>query len=357
MREQYKKLDDFFKQKKVNRILLVCGNSINQLEIGEYFSSLENRLGIKVIRFSAFEPNPTYESVVEGVKVFVQEKIELIVAVGGGSAMDVAKCIKLYSNMDHSRNYFEQEIVPNNIDFIAIPTTAGSGSEATRFAVITYKGEKVSVMDDSLLPSLVLLDATTLRSLPLYQKKSTMLDTLCHAIESYWSIHSTDESKSFAKQAIQLVVANKDDYLNNTDDGNEKMLLASNLAGKAINITKTTAGHAMSYKITGLYNTAHGHAVALCVLHLFPYMSAHMGDCVDSRGKEYLEKTIQEIEEMLGGRFADFYNALEMDKPKANRKEFEILKSSVNKDKLKNHPVALDENAIDYLYHQILDEV
>ena len=350
---KYKKLDEYFENKKPDKILLVCGNSIKKLEIGKYFDSLEENTGIQVIRFSDFTPNPTYESVVKGVKLAASYDIKVIVAVGGGSAMDVAKCIKLYSGMDHSRSYLEQDIVPNDIDLIAVPTTSGSGSEVTRFAVIYHNGEKQSITDYSCIPSLVIYDWTVLKTLPLYQKKSTMLDALCHAIESYWSVSSTDESKDYARQAIRLIMENKDKYLDNTDEGNQKMLEASSLAGRAINITMTTAGHAMCYKITTLFSTAHGHACALCVNELFPYMLENLDKCTDPRGLEYLAKTLKEITDVMGRSFGEFYESLELDKPEPEAGQFEILKKSVNTERLMNHPIALDLDTIDYLYHKI----
>lgn len=95
---------------------------------------------------------------------------DLIIAVGGGSAMDVAKCIKLYAYMDPGINYLEQKIVPNDIPLLAVPTTAGTGSEATRYAVVYYKGEKQSVCDESCIPSAVLMDASVLKTRPLSEK-------------------------------------------------------------------------------------------------------------------------------------------------------------------------------------------
>ena len=116
------------------------------------------------------------------------------------------------------------------------------------------------------------MDASALKTLPIYQKKSTMMDALCHSIESYWSVNSTEESNKYSKQAIQTILENKDAYLANKDLGNANMLKAAYLAGKAINITQTTAGHAMSYKLTSLYGIAHGHAVAICISKLWEYM-------------------------------------------------------------------------------------
>ena len=127
--------------------------------------------------------------------------------------MDVAKCIKLYSNMDENESYLKQRIVPNDIPFIAIPTTSGTGSEATRFAVIYYNGEKQSVADYSCIPQAVLIDPSTIRTLPEYYRKTAMLDALCHAIESFWSINSTEESLKYSADAIRVITEYKDAYL------------------------------------------------------------------------------------------------------------------------------------------------
>lgn len=158
--EGYKELDDYFTENDIKKVLLVCGNSLSALKLGEYFENLENYLGIQVVKFKEFQPNPRYESVVKGVKVFRQNHCDAIVAVGGGSAMDVAKCIKLYSNMESDENYLRQEIIPNDIKFLAVPTTAGTGSETTRYAVIYYNGEKQSVTHESCIPTTVLMDVT-----------------------------------------------------------------------------------------------------------------------------------------------------------------------------------------------------
>ena len=250
--ENYAELDIYFKENGIKSIMLVCGKSISSLRINQYFEALEIREGIRVVRFMDFQPNPLYESVVKGVEIFRENGCELIVAVGGGSAIDVAKCIKLYSNMDNEINYLEQLIIPNEVKLLVVPTTAGSGSEATRYAVIYYKGEKQSVTHESCIPSLVLVDASVLETLPEYQRKVTMMDAFCHAIESFWSINSTLESKEYSAEAIRLIIENKDSYLKNNEVGNINMLRAANLAGKAINITQTTAGHAMCYKPVNL---------------------------------------------------------------------------------------------------------
>ena len=361
----YRDLDQYLQLKDSKKILLVCDPSISFLGINDYFLTLEERLGVKVVRFSDFQPNPLYESVVKGVDLFLAEACDTIVAVGGGSAMDVAKCIKLYSNMDRSENYLKQSIVPNDIPFIAVPTTAGTGSEATRYAVIYYKGEKQSIADYSCIPPVVLFDTSVLETLPLYQKKATLMDAMCHSIESFWSVNSTDESKGYSREAIGLIIKNYKDYLAGDDSKNELMLKASHIAGKAINITQTTAGHAMSYKLTSLFRIAHGHAAALCIKGIWPFMVEHTGNCIDSRGEEYLKNTFAEIADAMGcftveeaiSKFGNMVDELELPIPEnVTDKDYEVLRNSVNPVRLKNNPVALSVEDIDVIYHGILGD-
>ncbi len=360
--QDYRSLDEYFAQIGTRRLMLVCGNSINRLRLGDYFSTLRERTGIEVVRFSDYTPNPDYASVVAGVETYRKTSCDMVVAVGGGSAMDLAKCIKMYATMPDTPDYMLQTIVANDIPLLAVPTTAGTGSEATRFAVIYYQGRKQSVADESCIPTAVLIDPTVLDTLPEYHRKATMLDALCHAVESHWSVNSTDESKVYAERAIRMVMDNMDGYLKNTPEGNAGMLEAANIAGKAINITQTTAGHAMSYMLTTLYGTAHGHAVALCMTALWQYMLDHTDLCNDPRGEDYLKSVLSEIGAAMGcataqeaaTRFDELYYSLDLPDPTATEEEFLTLVNSVNPSRLKNHPVLLTPSVLEELYRSIL---
>ncbi len=351
--------------------MLVCGRSIRGLDV---YSILKNVfLKEKLIWFSDFTPNPGYEEVVNGVALFRKEQCNAILAIGGGSAIDVAKCIKLFSgqNTDGKNGEFLQGIQdkPLNIEpvpLLAMPTTAGTGSETTRYAVIYYKGEKQSITSLKIIPDAVLLDPEVLKTLPLYQKKATMLDALCHAIESYWSINSTEESQGYSKEALCSIVENITSYLRNEDEGNKAMMHASYLAGKAINISQTTAGHAMCYKITGIFGVAHGHAAALCDRVLYKWMVDNIDNdnCKerDSRGKNYLRQIFLDIAVCFGGstmeegaeRFETLFDELKLEIPTANEFQYNQLVSAVNPERLRNHPIELDDEAIAYLYKKIL---
>ena len=360
--DNYRGLDEWLAGK--GKVFLVCDSSVKFLD--GLNAKLDSITADKVI-FSSFRPNPLYEEVAEGVRLFRREKCDCIIAVGGGSSMDVAKCIKAYAEMDgdgENGNWLQQPITANGISFLAIPTTAGTGSEATRYAVIYYEGKKQSVTSETFIPETVLMDPDTLITLPPYQKKATMCDALAHAIESYWSVNSTDRSKEYARRAISMVLANAEGYLENTAEGRRNMLTAAHLAGKAINITQTTAGHAMCYKITSLLGCAHGHAAILCDRILFPWMTGNTGRCIDPRGEDYLIKTLDEIGQAMGGSDAKegadmlsaFFDRLDLQIPSATKEQFAELTEGVNPVRLKNHPVELDKDTIEMLYHEILNE-
>lgn len=359
----FAELDAYFARSTIKKLFLVCGKSIARLSLDGYFQRLEERHGIRVTRFMDFSPNPQYDAVVRAVELFRAEGCDAIAAVGGGSAMDVAKCVKLFCRMDESANYLTQTITPNDFPLLAIPTTAGSGSEATRYAVVYHEGKKQSVVHENAIPSAVFLEPSVLDTLPQYQRKTTMLDAFCHALESYWSVNSTDESKAYSREVIRLILSSAQAYLQNDKQGNANMLKAANIAGKAINITETTAGHAMCYKLTSLYGIAHGHAAALCVSALWPYMASHSEDCCDPRGEAYLQAVFSDIAAAMGQdsvedairAFHAFLDALALEVPVPAEGDYDTLSHSVNPTRLKNNPVSLNEETISSLYHQMLN--
>ena len=276
----YKVIVDILDKCSAYKPMIVCDQAYEFLPLKRFLDCLP----ISTVKFSDFESNPQYESVVLGVKLFRQENCDFIIAVGGGSAIDVAKCIKLYFKMSQDVNFLKQKMEDTKVPLIALPTTAGTGSESTQYAVIYYDGEKQSVTHDSILPDYVILEPSVLISLPLFQKKCTMLDALCQGIESWWSANSTEESKKYSQKAVQLIIDNWEKYIFENDcEASKKIMCAANYAGRAINITQTTASHAMSYKITSLYNVPHGYAVALCLPRLWTYMLGNLNKVIDCR--------------------------------------------------------------------------
>lgn len=346
------------------KVMLVCDGSFPFLSIKTAVESI----GVPFVKFDQFTPNPLYEDVCKGVELFNQEQCDTILAVGGGSTIDVAKCIKLYCRMPADKLFLEQEYHDTGVQLIAIPTTAGTGSESTRFAVIYYGGKKQSVTHESIIPNVAILEPQVLKTLPVYQKKCTMMDALCQGIESWWSVNSTDESRCLSEKAVTTIMHWWRDYIfDNSDEAARQVMAAANLAGRAICITQTTAPHAFSYKITSLYKLPHGHAVAVCLPEIWQYMQSHPDRCIDRRGTGYLQAAFKEIAQAMQvadvpsaiGCFREMMKVLGLQNPVSSEKrdeELHTLSTSVNPIRLRNNPVELDAEAIMGLYHTIIDK-
>ena len=213
----------------------------------------------------------------------------------------------------------------------------GISYEPSTTGVVIYEdGKKLSVTAPELLPDIVILEPSTLKNVPDYTRKATMLDALCHAVESHWAKKATPESKAFAEKAIELVKEHKDAYLANEDAGNAGMMEAANLAGQAINITTTTAAHAMCYKITSKYGFQHGHAAAICLPEVWKYIEDDSGITRDE--------------------FIQLITELGMEYPVSSTPEEDIaeLAASVNLQRLSNSPVAFDADQLSDMYRNII---
>jgi len=195
--------------------------------------------------------------------VFAERKLEEakgsteITSIGGGSTIDVGKYIAWKLKIPHT----------------AVPTTAGTGSEVTKFAVLTDRGKRVSLEDNELIPDNYILNASNIVNLSPKQTASTGLDALSQGIESFWSPKANDESRHWARLAIRFASKNLlDSYLNPKSELlRMRMLQAANYSGRAINITKTSVCHAISYPLTYHYNIPHGIACAATLPFFMDY--------------------------------------------------------------------------------------
>ncbi len=363
------KLSGILQEVGCRKLFLVIDSSYPFLNIKDAIEALPVE---EKVKFSDFTPNPLYEQVCNGIELLKQSKCDTILAVGGGSAIDVAKCIKLAVLAKEGNAAIIPPLVSTRVEcdgaklpFIAIPTTAGTGSESTHNAVMYYEGAKQTVTNDGVLPDYAILEHSVLKTLPLYQKKCTMMDALCQGIESWWSVNSTEESYEYSRKAIELIIANWRKYIfENDDDAAAQIMLAANYGGRAINITQTTAAHAFSYKITSLYKLPHGHAVAVGLPVIWEYMLGNMDKCIDVRGQDYLSDIFNQIARAMGcntpklaiSTFRQMMVEVELVNPGSENKEEDliILSTSVNPVRLKNNPVKLSEETIKYLYSIIV---
>lgn len=219
---------------------------------------------IKIIEFYDFSENPKSEDLEKGLMLLQKNACNLIIGIGGGSVLDMSKLIRFFHSYKGEITGVEFVQHTALIPLIAIPTTAGTGSEVTHFAVLYKNKIKYSVTHKDMQPDIAIIDPSFTYHSPKYLTACTGFDALAQAIEAYWNINATEESDKYAMKAIRLLWPNLPIAVNvPTNNSRDKVSEGAYWAGQAINITKTTAPHAMSYPFTTYYGYPHGHAVAL----------------------------------------------------------------------------------------------
>ena len=302
--DSIKYLKQILSKRAPGKIFLVTGRHSFQV------SGAKNILdplieGFSIERFPYGGPNPKVEDIECGIEIYKTQKPDVVIAVGGGSVIDTAKLINIFASTDVKPKDWlagKRPEVKKNVILIAIPSTAGSGSEATHFAVLYIGKEKYSIEHESMLPDIAFVDPVFTMNLPPYITASAAMDALSQAIESYWSIHSTEESKKFSAEAMRLVSANIINAVNApAPDNRLAMAKGAHLSGKAIRLTRTTAVHAISYPMTSYFGIPHGHACGLILPGMMQYISGVTeNDLMDQRGRQYVIKTLKEIAFFLG---------------------------------------------------------
>ncbi|WP_251633840.1 iron-containing alcohol dehydrogenase, partial [Staphylococcus aureus] len=273
---------------KIEKVMIVCDPGM--VEFG-YTKTVENVLRqrteqpqIKI--FSEVEPNPSTNTVYKGLEMMVDFQPDTIIALGGGSAMDAAKAMWMF--FEHPETSFfgaKQKFLdigkrtykigmPENATFICIPTTSGTGSEVTPFAVITDSETNVKypLADFALTPDVAIIDPQFVMSVPKSVTADTGMDVLTHAMESYVSVMASDYTRGLSLQAIKLTF----EYLKSSVEkgdkvSREKMHNASTLAGMAFANAFLGIAHSIAHKIGGEYGIPHGRANAILLPHIIRY--------------------------------------------------------------------------------------
>ncbi len=337
--------DEVLRQFPAKRIFLVTGKHSYTLSGAE--KGLAPILATREVeRFTLSTYLPELDEVLRGVKNFKKGDFDLIIAVGGGAPMDIAKLIGIFSGQKES----VQNLIANPSLFtnrktplVTIPTTSGSGAEATHFAVLYINKNKLSIAHPSILPDVAIVDPKLTLSLPPRIAESSGFDALAQGIESYWSVNATKESQKYAREAILLAYRSLADAVNKKEiNACAALSKAAFLAGKAINISKTTAPHALSYGLTAHFGIPHGHAVALTLGEFLVHNAASKSlkvqgtiqeICVllDAKNAEMARENLQNLMEKIGlERKLSLLGVKQSD--------FAFITENINFERLANHP-------------------
>ena len=309
------------------RVLLVCRPASFRDSGAQAW--LRQALGRDLPGFSDFSSNPKIEDVERGTVWFHSMHAEAIIAVGGGSILDMAKLINYFGSRKIRLDEYLNRAggtAAGLKPLLAIPTTAGSGSEATHFAVVYRDKLKFSVADPAIRPSHVLLAPEFTWSSSPYQTACSGMDALAQSIESSWAHEATDESRCYARDALHLALDNLAAAVNHPSPENRAAMLdAAHLAGCAINISKTTGAHAFSYALTSEFGLPHGHAVVL----LLPFFA------------DYHQCAGIQVESIDGPLLRRLFNSIGLDPtlPATPAEIHAILTRHVNLERLLNNPI------------------
>jgi alcohol dehydrogenase class IV len=319
--------------------------------------------GIEVSRFNEFGSNPVLEEVECGVAMWRRLRPQVVIAIGGGSVLDMAKTVNALAVEDAPPS----AALTNGLaamrpapPLIAVPTTAGSGSEATHFATIYAGGVKHSLAHERLRPACAIVDPELSSSMPPQLTAATGLDALCQAIESYWAVEATQESQALAAEALSRLWPAIAAAVRTPDAAARgAMAHGAYLAGRAIDQSRTTAAHALSYALTTRFGVAHGHAVALTLGRLFELNArARALGVNDGRGVEYVERTLDALCALLGqpdahaaaralaARIHSLGLATDLRSVGVAHRDIDGLVAAVNAERLRNHPVRLTPQSL-----------
>lgn len=302
----------------------------------------------------------TREEINRCYNYFAAAGADAVVAIGGGRVIDLAKAV-IHKHRINSK--------PALHTFLVMPTTAGSGSEATQFAVVYEDKIKTSLDEPYLLPDVAILDPLLTWSVPPLQTGISGMDALAQAIESYWNIRASPLSAELAGAATGLLIKNLHAAVKFPNKINrENMMWGAHLAGQAINITRTTGPHALSYFLTAHYNIAHGQAVAFFLPLFFIYNAGVQPDnCNHPQGAARVIEKMNELYTMLGVKDAQDAAAFLVEFIKnaglaTTLAEYGLDKNiilddllrNVNQQRFNNNPVALDITSLKKIGLQFL---
>lgn len=289
--------------------------------------------------FSDVTANPDVSAVDACRRMIEADGCDFVVAVGGGSVMDCAKAAK------------------GSLPLIAVPTTAGTGSEITSVAVISdhAKGTKASFSRDEFFPVVAIVDPELTYSVPPRLTVCTGFDVICHAIEAYWSRNHQPVCDVLAVQALRLALQNLPVAYHNPDDHDARhnMAEASVVAGMAFAMPKTSAPHACSYPLTNLYGIPHGEACILTMPYFIRYNAENGDQRVETLARMLGFSDAQAFADHIEGMKKDLNMRLDLADFHLSASDIDALVAACHHPNLKNNPVEVTDSFLHNMFEKM----
>ncbi len=274
------KLPEIAAKLKKSKALIISGPHLEKIGLVEKCSDALETAGIESVSFCRTEANPSVETVEAATALYSESNADFIVAFGGGSPLDVAKAVAVIATYGGKITEYEGggKVPGPVIPTIAIPTTAGTGSEVTAFSVITdhSRNYKLTVASNYLLPEYAILDSELISTVPKGTAAACGIDAMIHALESYISKASSPFSEMFSLRALELIGQSVRDYVKDRENSiaARKMMLGSLFAGIAFSHARLGDVHAMSHPVSAFFDIPHGVANAILLPKVVEFNSA-----------------------------------------------------------------------------------
>ena len=309
------KIKEIIAKEKSQKVVVFSDEGIKATGLLDILTKQLDETGVQYHVFTDCKPEPSYLQVEAVVDMVQGQECDLIIGLGGGSVMDAAKLASVlkgapYTIKDLLNDPTQAE---KKVKTVMIPTTCGTGSEATCNAIVAIPEEKSkkSIVNDNMIPDYVILDAQMIAKLPKAIVAATGVDALAHVVECFTSKKATPFSDSYALEGAKLIFANIREAYNNPDnmDAKNKMLIGAYYGGIAITGSGTTAVHALSYPLGGKFHIAHGVSNAILFAHVMKFNKDACADRLavlcDAVNPAYAEKTVEEKADYVINQIAD----------------------------------------------------
>lgn len=309
------KIKEIIAKEKSQKVVVFSDEGIKATGLLDILTKQLDETGVQYHVFTDCKPEPTYLQVEAVVDMVQGQECDLIIGLGGGSVMDAAKLASVlkgtpYTIKDLLNDPTQAE---KKVKTVMIPTTCGTGSEATCNAIVAIPEEKSKkgIVNDNMIPDYVILDAQMIAKLPKAIVAATGVDALAHVVECFTSKKATPFSDCYALEGAKLIFANIREAYNNPDnmDAKNKMLIGAYYGGIAITGSGTTAVHALSYPLGGKFHIAHGVSNAILFAHVMKFnkdaCAERLAVLCDAINPAYAEKTVEEKADYVIDQIAD----------------------------------------------------